>query len=360
LYLKRALREEFLLRELGVIRGSTTRANIVYSSRQYSSSREQEQFVEIKEYIEAYYSKFSSLEDKVLIFCLTIPKVESLSGFLECPFYYTTVDNKEEVLMSYLTSNKDRILVSSSGLQEGIDYPCIRLVVYIDFAHSFIRFLQGSSKGRRDNKKSTLMFFYLRGKELDKELDRSNIDKRFIRRYLREQVCKRKVIKEYLDSNIVEQCFSNVSKCDLCSLRSSIQERTIGNILSFNQEVQAERDATREFFSKLELYCLPCVLLSKSDSLKDHEFAECPYYYKSLSKEVSKVREGRGYIQKSCLKPDSCCYFCYLPTYLCSSLKKEGSRCCNSKIMRVFFAMCIVYYKELDLEGVLRVQSFRH
>jgi hypothetical protein len=28
--------------------------------------------------------------------------------------------------------------------------------------------------------------------------------------------------------------------------------------------------------------------------------------------------------------------------------------------MQVFFAMCIVYYKELDLEGVLRVQSFRH
>jgi superfamily II DNA helicase RecQ len=124
--------------------------------------------------------------------------------------------------MSYLTSNKDRILVSSSSLQEGINYPCIRLVVYIDFAHSFIKFLQGSSKGRRDNKESTLMFFYLRGKELDKELNKSNINKRFIRRYLREQVCKRKVIKEYLDSNIVEQCFSNVSKYNLCSLRSSI------------------------------------------------------------------------------------------------------------------------------------------
>jgi hypothetical protein len=68
-------------------------------------------------------------------------KVVSLSGFLECPFYYTIVDNKEEVLMSYLTSYKNKILMSSSGLQEGIDYLYIRLVVYIDFVHSFIRFL---------------------------------------------------------------------------------------------------------------------------------------------------------------------------------------------------------------------------
>ena len=211
----------------------------------------QEQFCEIREYIEAYHSKFSSLEDKVLIFCPTVPKVESLSGFLECPFYHATLDNKEEVLMSYLTSNKDKILVSSSSLQEGIDHPCIRLVVYMDFAHSFIGFLQGSHRGGRDNKESTSMFFYLKGKELDKELDGSNMDKRFMRRYLREQVCKRRVIEEYLDSNIVEQCSNNVSKCDLCSQRSSIQEGTIANVLGFNREVQVQRDATREFFSKL-------------------------------------------------------------------------------------------------------------
>jgi hypothetical protein len=151
-----------------------------------------------------------------------------------------------------------------------------------------------------------------------------------------------------------------VSKCDLCSHRSSIHTAIVGNILGFNREVQAQRDATQEFFSKLELYCLPCVLLGKSDSLADHDFVDCPYYYRSLSKEVNKIQECRGHIQERYLKLDSCCYFCYLPTYLYSSLRTEGSRCCKSKIMRVFFAMCVVYYKELNLEDVLRVQSFRH
>ena len=48
------------------------------------------------------------------------------------------------------------------------------------------------------------MFFYLKGEELDRELDGSNIDKRFIRQYLWEQVYKRRVIEEFLDNNIVD------------------------------------------------------------------------------------------------------------------------------------------------------------
>ena len=188
----------------------------------------------------------------------------------------------------------------------------------------------------------------------------SNVDKRFLRRYLREQVCKRRVIEEYLDSNIVEQCSSNVSKCDLCSLRSSIQEGTISSILNSNKEVQVQRDSTREFFERLQLYCLPCLLLREGDSLEEHEFKGCPYYYYSLSKEFSKVQESRRHIQEKCLKPDSCCYSCYFPTYLCSALRGEGSRCCNSSIILVFFTIYIVYYKELGLEEVLNVYSFKY
>ena len=149
LYLEKALREEFLLNSRCTIRGSTTRANIVYSSKQYSSSREQEQLLEVKEYIESYFAKFSSLEDKVLVFCPTIAKVKGLSEFLSCPAYYSALGEEEkgEVLRSYFAGGKERILVSSSSLEEGIDHPSIRLIVYIDFVYSFIGFLQGSSRG---------------------------------------------------------------------------------------------------------------------------------------------------------------------------------------------------------------------
>jgi hypothetical protein len=41
-------------------------------------------------------------------------------------------------------------------------------------------------------------------------------------------------------------------------------------------------------------------------------------------------------------------------------LKKEGARCCNSNTVPLFFAICIVYYKELYLEDVFNVSSFTH
>ena len=99
----------------------------------------------------------------MLVFCLTIAKVKGLSEFLSCLAFYSALgeEEKEVVLASYFTSNKEKILVSSSSLEEGIDYPCIRLVVYMDFVYSFIGLLQGSSRGGRDNKESTSMFFYL-------------------------------------------------------------------------------------------------------------------------------------------------------------------------------------------------------
>ena len=90
---------------------------------------------------------FSSTEDKVLIFCPFVSKIKSLSQFLNCPSYYSKLDNKEQVLKAFLANKEEyyKVLVSSTALEEGIDYPFIRLVVYINYIHSFISYLQGSS-----------------------------------------------------------------------------------------------------------------------------------------------------------------------------------------------------------------------
>ena len=62
-----------------------------------------------------------------------------------CPIYYSSLEKnkKEEVLSNFLSKNDayNRVLVSSSALEEGLDYPSIRLVVYKDFSYSFLSFL---------------------------------------------------------------------------------------------------------------------------------------------------------------------------------------------------------------------------
>ena len=60
LQIEQKLREECQLAELSVVRGLCVRKNIAYKAKQYSSSREKEQLLEVKEYIESYFARFSS------------------------------------------------------------------------------------------------------------------------------------------------------------------------------------------------------------------------------------------------------------------------------------------------------------
>lgn len=118
LYIEEEFRKEFSFSALATIRGSTTRGNISYCSKQYSSLAEEEQFQEVKDYIESSSLKLGSLEDKVLIFCPTLSKVDKLGAFLNSPIYHSSLPNKEEVLQHYLTSKEGyyQVLVATTSL----------------------------------------------------------------------------------------------------------------------------------------------------------------------------------------------------------------------------------------------------
>jgi hypothetical protein len=90
-----------------------------------------------------------------------------------------------------------------------------------------------------------------------------------------------------------------------------------------------------------------------------HKATDCAKYYSSLSNELYKLAQSKGTTIKS-LKKDSCCFNCYLPTITCSSLKKENSKCCSFLTMSFFAVLCMFYYKELNLEEELKVNSFNY
>jgi superfamily II DNA helicase RecQ len=220
-----------MFKELALIRGSTSRSNISYRSKEYDSSVEETQFLEIQEYVNHFLPRFVTSKDKILIFAFTVDKIKDLSKFLTCPCYYSELeaDDKGAILDSFFTRQEDyyKVLVSSTSLEEGIDYPHVRLVIYVDFIYSFVKFLQGSSKGGRDGRESTSMFFYLKGEDQDREADLANKDKCSIRSYLREATCKQRIIDYFCDNVIIDKCPDNVAKCNLCLQRDDVQEGTI-------------------------------------------------------------------------------------------------------------------------------------
>ncbi|KAJ8060796.1 hypothetical protein OCU04_009881, partial [Sclerotinia nivalis] len=227
LSIEKQLMNHLSLQNISIIRAPSTRNNIVYKAKIFDSFNIENQFTEVRTYIEDFkITSFLNNKDKIIIFGPSKKDVNSLSSFLNCSFYHSDLGLLEQnrVLNDFFNVFNDfnRIIVSTSGLEEGIDYSSVRLVIYFKFCWSFIGFLQGSSRGGRDLRPSESCFFYNKSEENDKPSDFDS-DRTELRKYLRESICRRKVIDLYLDNNITEECLPFQEMCDLCTEREELK-----------------------------------------------------------------------------------------------------------------------------------------
>lgn len=356
--LEEELVSRLYLKDLSIIRASCLRSNISYRTSVYSSYKEEERIEQIRDYINNFKVKeFLSSTDKVLIFCPTITSVDLLASYFTCSKYHSSLseEEKERALNGFLNSKEEfySILVCTTALEEGFDYSYIRLVVYKDYSHSFLGFLQGSSRGGRDNQPCTSMFFY-NSKDYRLLSNSSNNlslleqDKSLIKSYLLEKVCRKRQIGLYLDNTLVDQCSTTSNLCDLCSNRSNIVNKQVLSILDSNKRIEEEREDIKSSLKLAFNNCVFCFLLKGKGNitLEEHSSSRC-----SLYSGIEKVtQEIRGLITKKrvLLKEDSCCFICLLPTVLCTHLKGSASTCVNSKFM--YRVLALFYAKRNLLE----------
>lgn len=348
------LKETLKLESMSVIRASSSRREISYNSKAYASFEREEQILEVVSYINSFRSSMSSSSDKILIFCPTILSIGEFSVALNCTSYHSTLEGKEEVLNAFVNNGgyENSLLVSTIGLAEGLDYPSIRLVVFVDFTYSFLSFLQGSGRGGRDCSKSTSMFFYTRGAEkLNKD---DSMDKAFMKTYLREQVCKRRIINSYLDNAVVDKCSTEEESCDLCLQRVQIFQSSISSIRSGNSLIERNRIS---FIKSLERYgdcCLYCLFRLKESDIS-HSTSQCSLsrgYPEAVDQCLEKVSLVYG-----SFATDSCCFTCLLPTVICARMKREVRpgivSCFNPKLMYYFFVL--LYRQQPALKSTKRL-----
>ena len=366
------IKNDLILNDLSIIRSNCSRPNISYKASAYISNNNEKRLEEIALFISNFQSQeFLTKEDKILIFCPSETEVDLVSTYLNCSFFKASLskEDKEKTINNYHSSFEDyySILVSTSSLQEGFDYSFIRLVVYKDIAYSFLGFLQGSSRGGRDNRLSTSMFFY---DSTDNRLlnsssilsDSNNLlpsrskiledDRALVWNYLRESICRRRVINLYLNSELLDQCSNLDNKCDLCLSRTIIINKQVSRILSTNKEVEIRRESIRNCISTAGLFCSYCLLSSicvpdGEFTMDFHTFLECPFNKRVVS------RNFKSWLDKKLLilYPDTCCFNCFLPTVICYSLKEnESSACFNLDLVLGTLDILFIYKEELDLK----------
>jgi superfamily II DNA helicase RecQ len=353
LSIEERLLSQLALKDLAIIRARCSRNNICYQAKAYTSLRREDRIFEIKEYIEEFQTnEFKTSKDKVIIFCPSFYTIDYIASALNCSRYSSesTDLEKEEVLDRFFNSEEDfySILVTSSGLEEGLDYPCIRLVVYIDYCHSFIGFIQGSSRGGRDSLASTSIFFYSKGEELSRKEE--SREQGLFRDYLGELVCRRRVIDLYIDEEFIEQCSIEQVSCDLCIQREKVQERQVSRIIELTKEVEEARAEVINSFLQVYRRCIYCTYL-KGVEHSSHPSSDCREF-PELEELAQAIKEqfSRG---EFVLRQDSCCFKCLVPTVLCKKLKESvGKGCFLSgymyRVIGIFFIKKEVHprYKE--------------
>ena len=72
---------------------------------------------------------FDHSRDKIIIYCRTRKEVATLADILDCPSYTSESGSEEEkaaILLKWLANNDKPVIVATSALGIGFDYPYVQ------------------------------------------------------------------------------------------------------------------------------------------------------------------------------------------------------------------------------------------
>ena len=211
---------KFLLNNNLIIREETSRKNISYNKIPISSTNNPIDY--IKEIIKKYIEKLEDKE-KIIIFCNNKEKVRLIARELKILYYYSSnnkdkVEEKEELeenLNKFLDINnkKDFIIVTTIALSIGINYPYIKVSIYVPTIKSLVNIIQETGRIARKLEKGYSYLLYYNNIilkplsiNLDKEITTLEefkiLDKYKANKLLVTKGYLRKIINKFLDNNL--------------------------------------------------------------------------------------------------------------------------------------------------------------
>jgi superfamily II DNA or RNA helicase len=210
-----AFEEAFIRRNLLVrprmVRESTNRANIRYSIRRYEGpgglcGRVAELVRTLLEGGSSSDGKAISVggggdEARMIVYCPTLTLLGELAKELDCPMYTGDQDTmgeeeKEMVLGQWLGPVGSPVIVATSALGVGFDYPHVRWVVHAGAPRRITDFSQESGRAGRDGRQAESIILLSGAWRPNAPADG---DEESMQLYLTEQHCLRAVMSQFLD-----------------------------------------------------------------------------------------------------------------------------------------------------------------
>ncbi|TXB97976.1 hypothetical protein FocTR4_00016852 [Fusarium oxysporum f. sp. cubense] len=162
---------------------------------------------------------FKSEQDRVIIYCPTKDLVAELADMLGCPSYTAESGTEEEkmaIIERWLTAADSPIIVATSALGPGFDYPHIRLVIHVDAPSLLTDFSQESGRAGRDGEvaESIILLSAAWQPQLGRPV---GADKEAMQLYLLQEYCSRGVLSQFLDMKPDWRwCMEGDELCSVC------------------------------------------------------------------------------------------------------------------------------------------------
>ena len=130
-----------------IIRGSSNRSDISYR-RVYFRAREDRDDV-VCDTIREIEQEDDDVRNKVLIFVTNKKQGESLAGLLGTDVVYSGKEDLQEIVQRFIESKTQRLLVTTSVLEVGIDIKQIRYTISVEPIYSLTSVVQSSGRIRQ-------------------------------------------------------------------------------------------------------------------------------------------------------------------------------------------------------------------
>ena len=211
----------------------------------------------------------------------------------------------------------------------------IKYVLHIFHHQSLISYLQESDRCGRNNQDSeSIIFIYHNQYQLIENLDINSelnydsfqyIDKFKFYQYINESVCRRRVINQYVDNLMFNECNNNYLKCDLCEHRfQELKRKKIDYHQLKNQEI-IDLEELKQKIQEFQLICCHCLLNQQLDLMYNHQTNNCQLQNSEFNQNFAIFNKS---IQSQLkFKTGFCCFQCLMPQNICRTQDKTVYDC---------------------------------
>jgi hypothetical protein len=343
-----------------VIRGATTRTDMLYEIREFSARQVLPQ--QIEWFQPCLRNMSSTLVDRALIFAPTVADVVEIQRMMNCEIYHSKHEDKQASHARWIMgeSSSSKVMAATSAFGAGIDYPSIRFCFHVAPPRSMMDFIQETGRLGRDGRGSVSILSVRANWEqaLPPDTTSDSVAKKAMRLYCLGSRCLLATLSRFQDGIEGMQYCKKDPVCSQCLIRGCFratdpdeQDHTLywdilhtrANSVStdygefselsdnefangpeiYKREVHAQSTLAVSFednIQKLGGICPICLAVDTNGPQQyNHKFENCGrkgHFLKDKMNAPKKLFQGI-----------TSCFTCFMPQYVCCNRGNRSFRC---------------------------------